>query len=226
VPVLAALIIAFATWPLYQRLIRLCGGSRAGAAAIAILLILGVLIVPLTMAFTFALEEAQSWVAWLVEANREGTDVPGWIGALPLVGTWLAEQWDEYLNHPHAISEIIQMASGQHLGNISRIVMTMGSKAVSLALALLFMLITLLFLCRHGDLRARSAGRVGEQVRPARWRRLSPTVPATGIATVTGMGRIAIGEGIILGIAYSIAGVPTPLALGLIPGVVALIPGG
>src|SRR5690606_21563513 len=115
-------------------------------------LILGVLIVPLFMAFFFALEEAQGWMAWLVEANREGTSVPGWIAALPLGGAWLAEQWNEYLNHPQAISEIIQMVSGQHLGNISRVIMTMSGKAFSLTLALLFMLITLFFLYRDGHL--------------------------------------------------------------------------
>ncbi|MEZ2744440.1 AI-2E family transporter [Halopseudomonas bauzanensis] len=226
VPVLAALIIAFASWPLFQHLLQLCGGSRTLAAAVAILLILGVLIVPLTMAFSFALEEAQAWMAWLVEANREGTDVPGWIAALPLVGAWLAEQWNEYLNHPHAISEIIQMASGQHLGNISRVIMAMSGKAFSLALALLFMLITLFFLYRDGHLLVRQVDRVGEEVLPARWQRFSRMVPATVTSTVIGMGLIAIGEGIILGIAYWIAGVPSPVALGLITGVMALIPGG
>src|SRR5690554_240032 len=226
VPVLAALIIAFASWPLFQRLLRLCGGSRTLAATVAILLILGVLIVPLTMAFSFALEEAQSWMAWLVEAKRDGAAVPGWIAALPLVGSWLAEQWNEYLNHPHAISEIIQMASGQHLGNISRVIMTMGGKAFSLALALLFMLITLFFLYRDGHLLVAQIDRVGEGVLPARWQRFSRMVPGTVTATVTGMGLIAIGEGIVLGIAYWIAGVPSPVALGVITGVMALIPGG
>src|SRR5690554_2915147 len=100
VPVLAALIVAFASWPLFQRLLRLCGGRRNLASAIAIVLILLVLVVPLTMALTFALEEAQSWVAWLVEANRVGAEVPSWIAALPFVGEWLKTQWNEYLNHP------------------------------------------------------------------------------------------------------------------------------
>jgi len=40
------------------------------------------------------------------------------------------------------------------------------------------------------------------------------------------MGLIAIGEGIILGIAYWIAGVPSPVTLGVITGFMALIPGG
>ena len=37
---------------------------------------------------------------------------------------------------------------------------------------------------------------------------------------------IAIGEGIVLGVAYWIAGVPSPVTLGVITGVMALIPGG
>lgn len=37
---------------------------------------------------------------------------------------------------------------------------------------------------------------------------------------------IAIGEGIILGVAYWIAGVPSPVTLGVLTGVMALIPGG
>ena len=226
VPVLAALIVAFASWPLYQHLLRLCRGRRNLASSIAIVLILVVIVVPLTMALSFALEEAQSWTAWLLEANRVGAEVPGWIAALPFVGEWLAEQWNEYLNHPQAISEIIQAASGQHLGNVSRVIMAMSGKAFSLALALLFMLITLFFLYRDGRTLVSQLDRVGEGVLPARWQRFSRMVPATVTATVIGMGLIAIGEGIVLGIAYWIAGVPSPVALGVITGVMALIPGG
>src|SRR5690554_5327565 len=83
VPVLAALIVAFASWPLFQHLLRLCGGRRNLASAIAIIFILVVIVVPLTMALSFALEEAQSWMDWLLEANRVGAEVPGWIAALP-----------------------------------------------------------------------------------------------------------------------------------------------
>jgi predicted PurR-regulated permease PerM len=51
-------------------------------------------------------------------------------------------------------------------------------------------------------------------------------VPATISSTVTGMGLIAIGEGVVLGLAYWIAGVPSPALLGVITGFMALIPGG
>lgn len=226
VPVLAALIIAFAGWPLYQRLVRFCRGNTALAATLALLTILLVLIVPLLLAFTYALHEARIWIGWLMQANRQGAPAPDWIAALPLAGNWLAEQWNLYLNHPHAISEIVQFASGQHLGNISKLLMSLGGKAFSLALALLFMLITLFFACKDGHRLVAQLDRLGERILPQRWQRFSRMVPATISATVVGMGVIAIGEGIILGVAYWVAGVPSPVALGVITGFMALIPGG
>jgi predicted PurR-regulated permease PerM len=226
VPVLAALIIAFAGWPLYQRLVRACNGSTTLAAAIALVVILAVLIVPMTLAFSFALHEARTWIGWLLEANRQGAIAPDWIAALPLGGAWVADRWNEYLNHPQAVSEIVQLFSGQHLGNISRVVMSTGTKVFSIALTLLFMLLTLFFICKDGHRLVAQLDRIGERILPARWQRFSRMVPVTISATVVGMGLIAIGEGIILGIAYWIAGVPSPVALGIITGFMALIPGG
>ena len=226
VPVLAALIIAFAGWPLYRRLLRACGSNHTLAAAIALVIILAVLIVPLILAFSFALHEARAWIDWLLEANRHGAAAPDWIAALPFGGAWVAERWNRYLNHPQAVSEMVQMVSGQQLGNISRVVMTTGTKVFSVALTLLFMLLTLFFVCRDGPRLVEQLDRVGESILPLRWQRFSRMVPATISATVVGMGLIAIGEGIILGIAYWIAGVPSPVALGIITGLMALIPGG
>src|SRR5690554_5792599 len=76
VPVLAALIVAFASWPLYQRLLRLCGGRRNLASTIAILLILVVLVAPLTMALGGPLKDAQGWMASRVNASLDGAEVP------------------------------------------------------------------------------------------------------------------------------------------------------
>src|SRR3546814_7126260 len=88
------------------------------------------------------------------------------------------------------------------------------------------MLITLFFVYKDG---ARSLGQldiVGERILPGRWQRFSRMVPATINSTVTGMGLIALGEGVVLGIAYWIAGVPSPVLLGVVTGFMALIPGG
>ena len=51
-------------------------------------------------------------------------------------------------------------------------------------------------------------------------------MPATISSTVMGMTVIAIGEGIVLGVAYWIAGVPSAVTLGVLTGLMALVPGG
>lgn len=226
VPVLAALIICFASWPIFERLKRRCGDNATLAASLALLAIVLGLVAPMMMVISYTLEEARIFIAWLINANEYGAAVPDWVGALPWVGTALAEQWQIYLGQPHQLGQIVNLVSGQQLGGISRWLLSFGWTAAGMLLTLLFMLITLFFLYRDGEKIASQLDTVGERILPARWNRFSRVVPATVSATVVGMTLVAIGEGIVLGIAYWIAGVPSPVAFGVITGFMALIPGG
>lgn len=226
VPVLAALVIAFASWPLYRGLLDRIGGNTTLGATLALLFILTFLIVPIGIAISYAIEEIRQWITWAVEANTTGTPPPAWIAALPRVGDWLALKWAEHVGQPGAIGEVIQIVSGANIGNIYRAVVAAGDGLFHLLLTLLFMLIALFFVYRDGQSFARQLDLLGERILPNRWERISRVVPATISSTVTGMTLIAIGEGIILGIAYWLAGVPSPVTLGVITGIMALIPGG
>lgn len=226
VPVLAALVIAFASWPLYRRLLERTGGNTTLGATLALLAILAFLIIPIGIAISYAVDEIRQWITWAVEANTTGAPPPAWIAALPRVGDWLAGKWTEHIGQPGAIGELIQIVSGANIGNIYRAVIAAGDGLFHLLLTLLFMLIALFFVYRDGANFARQLDLLGERILPNRWERISRVVPATISSTVTGMTLIAIGEGIILGIAYWLAGVPSPVTLGVITGVMALIPGG
>jgi predicted PurR-regulated permease PerM len=226
VPVLAALIIGFASWPLYSRLVRAVGGNTTYAATIALLTIIAVLVLPIVIAISYAVEEARIWVQWLLEANRSGAPVPDWIEALPFLGDWLAGQWNDYLNRPHALGELVTITSGENIGNIYRLALAAGGQTFHFVLSMLFMLIALFFVYKDGLLLVAQLDRVGERILPTRWQTFSRVVPATISATVVGMGIIAIGEGIVLGFAYWIAGIPSPVFFGVITGIMALIPGG
>lgn len=226
VPVLAALIIAFASWPLYRRLVRRCNGNTMLAATAAIIVVICALIVPLTIALHYALQEASAFIDWLLAANRTGAAVPRWLESMPVVGERLAEYWREHLGEPYALGNLIQIFSGEHLGNIYRALLAATGNLVHLALTTLFMLITLFFVYKDGARVAAQLDIAGEQILPSRWQRFSRVVPATVSATVIGMGLIAIGEGVVLGVAYWIAGVPSPVLLGVVTGFMALIPGG
>ncbi|MGM8850108.1 AI-2E family transporter [Salinicola halophyticus] len=226
IPVLAALIICLASWPLYRRLLASCGQRKTLAASIALGLIILCLVIPMVLASTYAFQELKGWVGWLMVANQHGIPPPAWVGHLPGVGNWLAVQWQDYLAEPHAPEYLIQLVGGEHIGNISRWVLALGSNALHLALTLLFMLITLFFLYKDGAGMARQLDIVGERVLPARWQRFSRVVPATVSSTVMGMGLIALGEGLVLGTAYWIAGIQSPVVLGVITAFMALVPGG
>lgn len=226
VPVLAALVIAFASWPIYRRLREYIGGSNTLAATIAITLIVSFLVAPLIMAVSYAATEMRDWFFWAVEANRTGSPTPEWMVALPAVGEWIDEQWERYIGHPGAIGELVQLVSGANIGNIYRAVLAAGGGLFNLFLTLLFMLIALFFVYKDGERFVGQVDRIGERILPTRWSRISRVVPATISSTVTGMTLIAIGEGIVLGVAYWIAGAPSPVTLGVITGFMAMIPGG
>jgi len=227
VPVLAALVIGFASWPVYSDLLRRCGNNRPLAASIAIALILTFLVVPVVLAISYTIKEVGVWFTWAVEANRTGSPPPEWMITLPGgIGPWLDEQWQRYIGHPGALGELVQIVSGANIGSIYRAVLAAGTGLFDLLLTLLFMLIALFFVYKDGENFVKQVDTLGERILPMRWERISRVVPATISSTVMGMTLIAIGEGIVLGTAYWIAGVPSPVTLGVITGVMALIPGG
>ena len=226
VPVLAALIIGFASWPAYEKLVQVMRGSTVLAATLALLIVLTVLIIPLSIAVSYAISEAGNLVRWLLLANREGMAVPEWISALPVVGSTVAEYWDTYLGEPHALGNWVEIVSGRHLGDVYRMVVSATGNVFHVALSVLFMLMTLFFVYKDGRILAGQLDLVGEKILPTRWQQFSRVVPATVTSTVTGMGLIAIGEGVVLGVAYWVVGVPSPVLLGVITAVMAMIPGG
>ncbi|MBP2549521.1 putative PurR-regulated permease PerM [Neorhizobium galegae] len=226
VPVLAALVVGFASWPLYRDLLRRTGGNTTLGATIAIILVIAFLVVPIGIAISYTIGETRGWIAWALQANRLGSPPPKWIIELPMAGTWLGQQWERHIGEPGAIGELVQIVSGANIGNIYRAVIAAGDGAFHLLLSLLFMLIALFFVYRDGASFSHQIDMLGERILPARWERISRVVPATISSTVTGMTLIAIGEGIVLGLAYWVAGVPSPVTLGVLTGIMALVPGG
>ncbi|MBK4217380.1 AI-2E family transporter [Paracoccus caeni] len=226
VPVLAAMIIAFASWPLFRWVQENTSIGRLGAASLFVLVIVMFLVVPISMAMIFAFEELRNWIGWAFEVNALGAATPEWLAELPRIGDWIDEQWMKFVGRPGAIAEFVQLTSGNTIASIYRSIFAAGNIAFHLLLNLLFMLIALFVFYKDGDKITAQIDLVGARILPLRWERLSRVVPLTISSTVTGMTLIALGEGVILGIAYWIAGVPSPVLLGIITGFMALIPGG
>ncbi|WP_345900207.1 AI-2E family transporter, partial [Martelella sp. UBA3392] len=196
------------------------------SAAIAIFLILLFLILPIVFAVIYMSRELEAWISWAAAANRIGAPVPDWIHNLPVIGEWVSAKWREYLGQPGDIGQLIQAVSGENIGSIYRTALFVSGRVFGLVLAALFMLIALFFLYKDGDKFAAQLDMIGERLFPDRWYRISRVVPATISSTVTGMTLIAMGEGVVLGTAYYLAGVPNFVSFGLLTAVMAMVPGG
>ena len=226
VPVLAALIIGFASWPLYRHVIALAQGNRTLSASIMIAAIVLFLIVPALFVGSYAVQEIRMLFQWGVTTNSQGAPAPEWFATLPLGAEWMTGIWDERIGRPGALGALVEGAVGANMLNIYHSILSISGGTLNFLLNLLFAIVALLFVYRDGERIAGQLDKIGQRIFPLRWDRLSRIIPATISSTVAGMTIIAIGEGIVLGVAYWLAGAPSPVLLGIITGVAAMIPGG
>lgn len=225
-PALAwAAVLAIALWPLYERAGRRWPAGRhnillpaAFTAAVAL-----VFLIPLVLVAIQAGREAHALVAWAREAQSAGLPTPDWVPRLPFVGTPAAAWWQANLGDAQVSTELLR-----RLGRVQAVAAgrSVGVAILHRAVLFGFTLLTLFFLFRDG------AG-VREQVLTASRRaigsggeRLGRQIVASVRGTVDGLVLVGFGEGLLLGIAYAVAGVPRPVLLGALTAVAAIVPFG
>jgi predicted PurR-regulated permease PerM len=89
-----AAMIAIATWPLLLQLQARLGGRRAFAVAVMTTMLLLVLVVPLYFGVRAIVENTEQIVGWSRSlATMTVPQPPGWVEAIPVIGTRLAARW-------------------------------------------------------------------------------------------------------------------------------------
>lgn len=225
-PIIIAFIIAILTWPFYTRLLSYLGNKHKTAASLATLAAVIFLVTPLSLLTSYTIKEVIHFLGWAVNANTTGIMAPDWFASIPWAGEWLAEKWNEHLSAPGMIGEITQVFGSQNIGSVYRNVIATSGSILHIFLTLTFTLITLFFLYKDGNNLIGQLDKAGEYSYPERWNRYSRVIPLAIRSTVLGMGVIAVAEGVILGVAYWLAGFPSPVIMGIVTGFMALIPGG
>lgn len=218
-----AAVIAIATWPMRDRLVR-AGLTPVTAAILLTFLWALLLVVPLILFGTALAQEAGS-LRDMIEQAREGRlEAPDWLAQFPFVGEYLASWWQAHLAAPTATGGPIlsqsQAAGALGLGR------DVGRFIVRRLAILGFTLLTLLFLYKDGARIAHEIEKIGIRLlgKPAhRYGRYSFTAVR---ATVNGLVFIGLIEGLLLGIGYAICGVPHPIAFLLATAVLGIVPFG
>lgn len=220
-----AAILAVATWPLYERARRLHPPRGHDIlwpllfALAAALLVLA----PLAAAGIQVAREAHTVLSLVEEARRSGVPPPAWLGNLPLVGPSALSWWSGNLASGMAASELIERLNHGALSGLSR---SLGGQLLHRSVVFAFTILTLFFLYRDGLRLVEEMRRASHRAVGSQGERIGRQMAASIHGTVDGLVLVGIGEGILIGIAYWIAGVPHPALFGAATAIAAMIPFG
>lgn len=217
-------IFAIALWPLYRRLTAtLPERGHVVCALLVTALVMLVFVVPFVYLAVTLGREVHVVVEMIVAARRDGIPVPDWMGGLPIVGAWLAEWWQTNLGDPQMAQELLGRLDPHSFTASAR---EYGREVVHRLTTFVFMLLTLFFLFRDGSLLARQMRRVSDQVLGVRGERIAQQMIAAVHGTVSGLVLVGLAEGVVLGIVYFAVGLPHPVLVAALTGVLAVIPFG
>lgn len=218
-----AALLCYATWPLFSRLNTRLKDRRNTAAALLCIALTAVVVAPLTLvAFSLA-ENVSKLNDMLHIVLAQGLPTPpSWVAGLPLVGNSINATWLAAVNDTASLLEPLKrnlpelskwlLGRGVALGN--------GILQMSLAMFILF------FLYRDGEALAQRLNNALTRIGGDHARKLLLLAGSTVKGVVYGILGTAIAQGILAGIGFWMAGVPSALLLGLITFFLSVVPVG
>ncbi len=223
VPVVWAAIIAYMTWPLYQRVLRTCKQRSTLSATLMILLVVLVVGLPVIFAIFLLQHEGRNLYYELQKQVFSGhVNVPDFIRQLPFIGKEVSRTLRELNNDPNSIIQSVQLWIQGHL-NYGKILLNEVSKNI---FKLCFAVMSLFFFYRDGQTILGQVSKALEMVIGPRVHHYLSTISDTTRAVVYGVGLTAVAQAALAGLSYFVAGVPNPMLLTIVTFVLALIPFG
>jgi predicted PurR-regulated permease PerM len=218
-----AAIFAIALWPLYYRMEQRLGTGRhnlllPGAFTLAVAL---VFIVPVGLVGLELARESHAAADWLRNAQDNGIAEPDMLRHLPFGQAELDDWWQQNLADPGAAKDLVQRNTEGHVANFGR---TVGLQVARRLTVFVFTLLALFFLFRDGRALGRQMQRAAARAFGPGGERVGQQMIASVHGTVNGLVLVGLGEGVLLGLVYAVAGVPHATVFGALTAVAAMIP--
>ena len=218
-----AVIIVFSTWPVFAFLRENDRFSPGGAAALmvgAMFLLVGL---PIALAAPTSRGEVEALTAQ-IEALLVGAlpALGAWLGGLPVVGGWIRGWLGDAEFDMLGLAGLLRPYAGTITQQTVAVLLAVLSGLAELLLAILLAF----FFYRDGPAMARRASalmeRLGGQT-GIRMLHLSADVTRGGVWGLVGT---ALAQGVLTAIGLSLAGVPQPVLLAVVAGVISIFPVG
>ena len=214
-------VLAIATWPLRRALAQ--NGMRSTGVACLLTLVFAVaLIVPLIWLGVQAGHEGHAFMKWL-EGHEGGLGTPDWLPSIPYIGNSVATWWQANLAERDAGQALLGFIQTTWIVNLTR---SLGVQVANRLTTLIFAVLALFFLYRDGPSVVAQAHAIAERLFGPPGGRMGKDAVAAVRSTVNGLLLVGLAEGLVLGIAYALAGLHHVVLLGLVTGVVATVPFG
>ncbi len=218
-----AAILCFATWPVYELLLKGLRGRHTLAAALMTVALVLVLLTPFLVVGLSFTDNIQSSLEWL-NSHKEASipPPPEWVSNIPLVGPKIAASWLELTESAEPILERARpwaQKSGmwllQHSLDFAQGVFHIG---VSLLIAF--------FLYRDGQGAVVRLRQGFQQISGDYAQRLLEVVTTTVKSVVYGVIGTGLVQGVVAGVGFGIVGAPSPVLLGLFTFFLSFVPCG
>ena len=218
-----ALIIAYVVWPPYRRLRRQLKGNATLSAAFMTAIIATVIFLTVFWLVAMLQDELKNGYQILISGlNQETYTLPDFIKHIPWLGN-TAQEWLDRLTADQSkampqLADWAQQWSGEFakfLGNIGRNMMKLG-----------VILVTVFFCFRDGDKAVRQLHQGLVQFLGKYQHVYLQAAGHTTRAVVYGLVLAALGQGMLAGLGYAVAGVKAPVLFGAVTALLALVPMG
>ena len=218
-----AAIVCYSTWPLFSLLERWLKGRRMLTSLLMTLLVAIVMVVPFLVVGLTLVDNITELSVFIDRLRENGLPPPpSWIERIPLFGVALDANWRALAADSDRTIGLVNglFLKSQHWLLTNSIHIAQGVLQLVLSVLIAF------FFYRDGELVVDQVSRVMTRLAGDYTQHLTETVGRTIKGVVYGILGTAIAQGVVAAIGFKIAGVPSPLLLGLITFFLSLIPAG
>ncbi len=219
-----AAILATSLWPLYTKFATRVSSGRSSLAPLVFTLVVAlILFTPMSLAVYQIAQQGDLLVGWMKQAGESGIEVPDWLARLPIAAGSMEQWWRSNLSDPKAATAWLKSVNAD---NASELFRTFGGQLLHRLFLLFFSLVALFVLLRNGrpisgrvlETCDRLFGEAGEG--------LAEQMVDAIRGTVNGTVLVAAGEGLLIGVAYFVAGVPHAIVFTILTTAFAMLPFG
>ena len=220
VPVVWAAILAFVSWPVYERLLRLLRGRSVVASLLMTTAVSVAVIAPLAwLAVVLRVELVRAWHDTQA-LLAGGVQLPPAVLKLPWIGDHLRDLTARAAQDPHTLGVELRKFADHSFDEITHVIGGISRNVVKLVLTV----VSLFFVYQRGQRFARQIARALEQVLGPRVDNYLLAIEQTVKAVVYGLVLAALVQGVLVGLGYWAAGAGAPVFLAALTTACGLIP--